>query len=463
MATNARGLQVVPAPTLNELGAVVAANGIRDGLFSSEQLVQACLDHIAAVDDKVRAWAFIDPEHALKQAREADAHRRAGKALGSLHGIPVGIKDIIDTDDMPTEDGTVLHAGRAPVADATVVSRLREAGAIIMGKTVTTELATYAPGKTRNPHHPEHSPGGSSSGSAAAVAAGMVPLAVGTQTNGSVIRPAAYCGVYGFKPTFGLISRHGILTQSLPLDQVGVMARSVEDLALIAEALIGYDENDAATRPAVRPRLLDAAMQEPPFRPWLAFVKTPMWEQAEAQTQEAYAELVEAIGEQVEGFTLPAQFKDAWEWHRIVMEADLALNFDQEYEKGRDKLSESLRGQIERGGRVTAVDYNRALGKIPALNHALDELFDHRYDAILTPATTGTAPHGLDSTGSPVFCTFWTLCGMPAVTLPLMRGENGLPLGVQLVGRRGDDARLLRTARWLVNHVHQSLDETAEK
>ncbi len=461
MATNARGLQAVRAPELCELGAVDAACGIRDGLFSSEQLVQACLDQIHAVDDKVQAWAFLDPEYALKQAREADAHRREGKALGSLHGVPVGIKDIIDTDDMPTEDGTVLHAGRAPVANATVVSRLREAGAVIMGKTVTTELATYAPGKTRNPRHPEHTPGGSSSGSAAAVAAGMVPLAVGTQTNGSVIRPAAYCGVYGYKPTFGLISRHGVLTQSPPLDQVGVMARCVEDLALIAEALIGYDENDTATRPVPRPRLLEIALQEPPLRPWLAFVKTPMWEQAEAQTQEAFAELAEAIGGQVEEFTLPVHFKDAWEWHRAIMEADLARSFDQEYDKGRDKLSASLRGQIERGCKVSAVEYNRALVKIPALNHALDELFDNRYDAILTPATTGVAPRGLDATGSPVFCTFWTLCGMPAVTLPLMQGGNGLPLGVQLVGRRGDDARLLRTARWLVGHVQQVLAETA--
>jgi Asp-tRNA(Asn)/Glu-tRNA(Gln) amidotransferase A subunit family amidase len=454
-------LQAVRAPALCELGAGDAARGIREGVFSSEQLVQGCLDQIRAVEDRVQAWAFLDPEHALVQARDADARHREGRTCGPLHGVPVGIKDIIDTEDMPTEDGTVLHAGRTPVADATLVSRLREAGAVIMGKTVTTELATYAPGKTRNPHHPEHTPGGSSSGSAAAVAANMVPLAVGTQTNGSVIRPAAYCGVYGFKPTFGLISRHGVLTQSPPLDQAGVMARSVEDLALIAEALIGFDENDPATRPVARPRLLETATQEPPFRPWFAFVKTPMWEQAEAQTQEAFAELAEAIGEQVEEFTLPVQFKEAWEWHRAIMEADLARNFNQEYEKGLDKLSESLRGQIERGGKVPAVEYNRALGKIPALNHALDELFDNRYDAILTPATTGAAPRGLDSTGSPVFCTFWTLCGMPAVTLPLMQGENGLPLGVQLVGRRGDDARLLRTARWLVDHVQQLLDETA--
>jgi len=437
---------------LTRLSAIDVARAIREGLFSSAELVEACLARVREVDAQVQAWAFLDPEHALKQARDADLWRGEGKPLGPLHGVPVGIKDIIDTGDMPTENGTVLHAGRMPVEDATLVSRLREAGAVIMGKTVTTELATYAPGKTRNPHNPEHTPGGSSSGSAAAVASGMVPLAVGTQTNGSVIRPAAYCGVYGFKPTFGLIPRHGILRQSRWLDQVGVFARSAEDLALITEQLIAFDETDPDTRPLARPRLSATAAEDPPLRPWLAFVKTPMWDRAEQETQEAFAELTAHIGEQVEEVELPEKFKEATHWHHTIMEADIAKSFHEEYERGAEKLSASLRGQIERGRGVAAVDYNRALEMIPALNRALDELFAHRYDAILTPATTGTAPR-LESTGDPIFCTLWTLCGMPAVTLPLMQGENGMPLGAQLVGRRGDDARLLRTARWLAAHV----------
>ncbi len=235
---------------LSLLGAAAAAGALAEGRISSEELVAACLARIKADEERVQAWAFIDPEHALRQARAADSRRREGKALGPLHGLPVGVKDIIDTADMPTENGTVLHAGRAPSADATLVSMLRAAGAIIMGKTVTTELATYSPGKTRNPHNPEHTPGGSSSGSAAAVAAHMVPLAIGTQTNGSVIRPAAYCGVVGYKPSFGLIPRHGVLKQSRPLDQIGVIARSVEDAALLAEQLIGFDQNDPDTRRA---------------------------------------------------------------------------------------------------------------------------------------------------------------------------------------------------------------------
>ena len=441
---------------LTLLGAAEAALGLGEGRFTAEDLVAACLARIKADEERVQAWAFIDPEHALRQARDADQRRREGRPLGPLHGIPVGVKDIVDTEDMPTEDGTVLHAGRRPVEDATVVSMLRAAGAIILGKTVTTELATYSPGKTRNPHNPAHTPGGSSSGSAAAVAAHMVPLAIGTQTNGSVIRPAAYCGVIGFKPSFGLISRHRILKQSRPLDQVGVIARSVEDAALLAEHIIGYDENDPDTRPQARPLLRETAAQEPPLPPTLAFVKTPMWKLADAQCQEACAELVAHLGERVEEIKLPATFKDAWKWHQSIMEADLAKNFEAEYEQGRDKLSDSLRAQIERGRRVRAIDYNQALDRVPALIHGLNELFEQRYEALLTPATAGTAPQGLASTGSPAFCTLWTLCGLPAITLPLMQGADGLPLGVQLVGARGSDARLLRTARWLIAQVQAS-------
>ncbi len=434
------------------MAGAAAASALAEGRISSEELVAACLERIKIDEERVQAWEFLDPEHALRQARAADLRRGEGKPLGALHGLPVGVKDIIDTEDMPTADGTVLHAGRTPHDDATLVSMLRASGAIIMGKTVTTELATYSPGKTRNPHNPEHTPGGSSSGSAAAVAARMVPLAIGTQTNGSVVRPAAYCGVVGFKPSFGLISRHGVLKQSRPLDQIGVMARSVEDAALLAEQLIGFDVNDPDTRPRARPLLRETAMQEPPVPPTLAFVKTPMWKLADAQCKAAFAELAAHLGERVEEFKLPEGFKDAWKWQQTLMEADLAKNYEHEYQDGRDKLSATLREQIERGRRVRAVDYNKALDHVPALNAALNQLFDLRYEAILTPATTGTAPKGLASTGSPAFCTLWTLCGLPAITLPLMSAD-GLPLGVQLVGPRGGDARLLRTARWLVGQV----------
>jgi len=440
------------ASQLNWLAAADAARAIRDGAVSAEQLVEACLARIREAEPQVQAWQFLDPAHAAAQARALDELRREGRPLGPLHGVPVGIKDIIDTADMPTEDGTVLHAGRTPDQDATVVASLRAAGAVIMGKTVTTECATLTPGKTRNPHNPAHTPGGSSSGSAAAVAAGMVPLALGSQTNGSTIRPAAFCGVYGFKPTHGLVPRLGILRLSRTLDHVGVFARTIEDVALACESLAGYDERDPDTRPRARAPFREIAAAEPPFPPRLAFVKSPAWDRAEEETRAAFQELTTALGDLVEELELPESARAAWDWHRTIMEAEMAASLDAEWEKGRNRLSESLRGRLARGREVRALDYQQALARIPLLNAGFEDLFA-RCDAILTPAAPGTAPRGLDSTGDPAFCTLWTLCGMPAISLPLMQGANGLPLGVQLVGPRAGDARLLRTARWLVAQV----------
>ena len=437
---------------LNWLGAVDAASAIRSGAISAEMLVEACIERVRAVDTDVQAWAYFDPDHARGQARAADQKRREGQPVGALHGVPIAIKDIIDTADMPTEDGTVLHAGRRPMGDAAVVRMLRAAGAIIFGKAVTTELATYAPGKTRNPHDPRHTPGGSSSGSAAAVAAGMVPLAVGTQTNGSVIRPAAFCGVVGFKPSYGVIPRTGILNSSRALDTVGVMARSVADAALILECVAGYDAEDPATQPLARQPFLQVAVEEPPLEPSLAFIRTPMWERVDADTRSTFAELTEHLANRVEERILPESVRQAWDWHRTIMEADIASSYAPEYERGAAQLSQSLRAQIERGQRIRAVDYLYALAQVPRLVAGFGEVFD-RSDAILTPAAPGAAPEGLTATGDPSFCTLWTLCGMPAITLPLATAPNGLPIGIQLVGRRGDDARLLRTANWLVRRA----------
>jgi Asp-tRNA(Asn)/Glu-tRNA(Gln) amidotransferase A subunit family amidase len=442
------------ATRLEWLSASDAARAIAEGAITSEQLVEACLARTREVEPAVQAWHFLDPEHALAQARARDLDRKEGRPCGALHGVPVGIKDIIDTTDMPTEDGTVLHAGRRPDRDAAVVAKLRAAGAVIMGKTVTTECATYSPGKTRNPHNPEHTPGGSSSGSAAAVAAGMVPLALGTQTNGSVIRPAAFCGVYGFKPTHGLIPRTGVMKLSRSLDHVGVFARSIEDVALLTEQALGWDEADPDTLPRARLPLREVAAQEPPLPPLIGFVKSPLWERADAETQEAFAELVAALGDRIEEVVLPDSASRALDWHRSIMQAEMAANLDLEWEKGRDRLSASLREQLERGRAIPALEYQQALARIAPLNEAFEETY-MRYDALLTPAAAGTAPKGLASTGDPAFCTLWTLCGMPALNLPLMRGENGLPLGAQLVGARGQDARLLRTARWLVSQATQ--------
>jgi len=424
----------LPQGATGSFGAIELAQAIRDGVISAEAAVRSCLDRISAVEPVVGAWTCMDRDAALKQARAADRLRAAGRARGALHGVPVGIKDIIDTADMPTENGTVLHAGRRPAADAAIVTRLRNAGAIILGKTVTTELATYAPGKTRNPHHPEHTPGGSSSGSAAAVAAGMVPLAVGSQTNGSTIRPAAFCGVYGYKPTSGLIPRDGVLRQSQSLDQIGVFARSVEDAALLAAQLMEQPMDFSVEIAAVPPRL--------------AFVKTPRWEDTTDDTRAAFARLIAGLGNHVTEVAMPAAAEPAWGWHRTVMETEIAENFEAEWREGKDRLSASLRGQIERGRATIPADYQYALAQLPRVDALFADLYA-KFDAILTPSVAGTAPRGLGSTGDPAFCTLWTFCGMPAINVPLLQGANGLPLGVQLVGPRMGDARVLRAARWL--------------
>lgn len=435
-----------------ELTAATLGAAIVAGEITAEEAASSCLERISGIDETIQAWAFLDPAHALRQAEAADLARRLGKPLGPLHGIPIGVKDIIDTADMPTENGSRLHSGRRPEADAAVVSLLREAGAVILGKTVTTEFAVYSPGKTRNPYDPERTPGGSSSGSAAAVSAGMVPIALGTQTNGSIIRPASFCGVFGYKPSFGLISRRGILRQSEHLDHVGFFARDLADLAMVAEPLITYDARDPGMRPQARPRLRELLAEAPPAPPRIAFVRTPIWELADADTAAAFDELVASLGERVEEIALPAAYGRAIDVHRTILEAGLAYNLKGERERGDQEMSASLREMIDRGGEIRAVDYMKALRDRSILIAALEEIFEW-FDAILTPAAAGEAPKGLGSTGNPAFCTTWTLCGTPAITLPILQGANGMPLGAQLVGQHGDDARLMRTARWLVDTV----------
>lgn len=439
---------------LADLGAAQLVKMIDDGEISASELTEACIARLDGKEEDIGAWTHLDHDFARQQAENCNALHASGQPTGPLLGIPVGIKDIIDTQDFPTEYGTVITAGRRPEEDSAAVSLLKAAGAVIMGKTVTTELAVYSPGKTRNPHDPARTPGGSSSGSAAAVAAGMVPLAIGSQTNGSVIRPAAFCGVVGFKPTHGAISRHGVLTQSPHLDHLGVFARSIEDIALIADCLTGYDARDKGMTATAARNYTVFATAEPPIPPKLAFVKTPFWDRADDDTQEGFGELVEALGETCAEVELPDHFAESEKWHRTILTADLAKNFTGLYANGKDKLSATLCGLIEEGQKVLAVDYTAALDWREMLNANLGEIFEE-FDAILTPSTIGQAPP-IETTGDPIFCTLWTLCGTPAITLPLLQGADGLPIGVQLVGPRGDDARLLRTANWLVNTVSDS-------
>jgi Asp-tRNA(Asn)/Glu-tRNA(Gln) amidotransferase A subunit family amidase len=433
------------------LTAIAAAELIANGELTSEQYVGACLERIAAVDGAVCAFAHLDPDEALSQARALDEHRRSGKSLGPLHGVPVAIKDIFDTADYPTECGSPLLKGRRPMRDCTAVARLREAGAVIIGKAVTTEFAFYHPGPTRNPHDPARTPGGSSSGSAAAVAAGMVPLAVGSQTNGSVIRPASFCGVYGCKPSHGTISRHGALILSHALDHVGVFARSLADSAFVLDVLAGYDPQDADTRPIAAPAFLETLAGEPPLPPRFAFVRTPVWDKADAQTQAAFEALVGSLGDAAAAVDLGANYAAAWDDQRVIMAVDMAHNLGPIVARGGEAVSKTLRDLLAEGSAVPALRYLAARDAARRYALGFDEVFKE-YDAIVTPATTGVAPKG-EATGNPTFCTLWSLTGMPAVTLPLLTGEGGMPLGVQLVGQAGDDARLLRTANWLVEKL----------
>jgi len=435
-----------------DLTALESRERLASGSLRATELVNACLGRIGAREPAVQAWACIDEELALTQARMLDDYRQTGRPLGPLHGLPVGIKDIIDTRDLPTENGNALDAGRRPTEDAWLVARLRAAGAVIPGKTVTAECAYLAPGKTRNPHNPERTPGGSSSGSAAAVASGMVPLAVGTQTGGSVIRPASFCGVVGFKPTFGLIPRRGVLRASRRLDTVGTFARTVEDAALLADALAGHDAADPDSVPMAPPRLLETALTEPPVTPQLAFIKTPAWSGIEPDCAAGFAELVEALGDQCDEFELPGVFAEGATAHRRIMLAEMAHNLRHYYDRGSEQLAAETRGAIEEGRTVSADAYLSALDWRETLYAGLQEIFE-RFDAIVTPAAPGEAPVGLGSTGSAAFNVLWSFLGVPAVTLPLLTGANGMPIGVQLIGPRNNDGRLLRTARWLVRSL----------
>ena len=433
------------------LGAVALRDRLASGALRAVDLVEACLARIETLEPEIGAWAWIDPGYARAQAQKLDQWRQSGRPIGPLHGLPVGLKDIIDTKGIPTENGTPIDAGRVPAEDAWIVARLRAAGAIILGKTVTTEYAFMHPGKTRNPHNTAHTPGGSSQGSAAAVAAGMVPLAIGTQTGGSVIRPASYCGVVGFKPSFGLIPRSGILMQSPFLDTVGVFARSVEDCALLAEVLAGHDPADRATEALPAPMLLKTAASKAPVAPTFGLLKPPGWDSADAQMTDAMEELTSVLGDQCLDIPLPG-IDDVAPLRQRINFAEMAKCYYGLERRGRDQMSPKLLAAMDEGKSIPARDYIAALDWRDVLNAGLDAVFA-RVDAILCPAAPGPAPHGLDDTGSAIFNGIWTLAGVPAITLPVFTADNGLPMGLQLVGRRGDDARLLRTARWLATHL----------
>jgi Asp-tRNA(Asn)/Glu-tRNA(Gln) amidotransferase A subunit family amidase len=426
---------------------------LQSSQLSARELLQTCLERIRQRESLVGAWEALNLDSALQQAQRCDAAQAAGKSLGALHGIPIAIKDTFATADFPTGWGTPIHAGRQFGYDAAVVERLRSAGAVILGKTVTTEYAIARANKTRNPHNLDHTPGASSSGSAAAVADGMVPIAIGTQMVGSILRPAAYCGILGFKPSFGTISRYGLMPSCRELDQVGIFARHVADLVATLNVLAGVDPRDPDCYGAIAPRTPGTIL------PKLALILEPNGSLLESEAKAALLESAAALaaaGAIVTEVSLPPEFATHFDHIDVLACASMAAHHGTDYDRHANQMSPKLRQVIERGRDLSAIAYAQARQAAADYNLCLAKLWLN-FDAILTPVTTGTAPHGLDNTGSPIFCALWTLCGLPAISIPV-RKAGGLPLGIQLVGARSQDLELLAIANWVMSYLSNSLD-----
>ena len=417
---------------LNRLSAADAARQIAAGSITSEQLVRACLDRIAAREREIGAWAHFDPEAAIERARMLDRHG----VKGVLGGVPVGFKDVIDTADMPTEYNSPVYRGHRPRADAACVALVRKAGGIVLGKTVTTEFAWRVPAHTRNPLNPAHTPGGSSSGSAAAVADFMVPLAFGTQTGGSTIRPAAYCGIVGYKPSFGTINRAGLKPLAESLDTIGILARTVEDCALLAHAVSARALPDFAAGMARAPRI--------------GLYRTPRWKDASADTQallEASAAQLARKGASVREVELPPDFERLYEDHGLIMNYEGARALAWERLRHAELLSDDMRETFAAAEATPREKYDEAMRHARRCRELLARCFAD-CDVLLTPSAPGEAPAGLKSTGSSVFNRNWTVLGVPCVTIPVRRGASGLPLGVQFIAGYDEDARVLLAAEW---------------
>jgi Asp-tRNA(Asn)/Glu-tRNA(Gln) amidotransferase A subunit family amidase len=420
----------------SRLDARTAAQRIARRELRAEDLVRACLARIAARDADVRAFVCIGADAAIARARELDR----GPIRGPLHGLPLGVKDIFDTHDLPTECGTPIYAGRRPNADAAAVALCRTAGAVLLGKTVTTELANMSAGPTRNPHRLDHTPGGSSSGSAAAVADFMLPLALGTQTAGSLIRPAACCGVVGFKPSFGRVSRAGVKMVAESLDTVGGFGRTVGDAALLAAVLCGDG------------RIANAA---PPAALRIGLARGPDWGAAEPDVEAAWATAVATLAPQASACAdapLPADFADVAAVQGEIQALETARSFADERARHGERLSAPLRDYIDHGRRICADACAVHQARAARWRGEVDALFD-RFDVLLAPSAVDEAPQGLQHTGDPLFCRPWSLLGLPCVHLPFATGSTGLPVGLQLVGRHGDDARVFAAAQWAMERL----------
>ena len=438
--------------TETEIGRLTAAEiakRIRAGGLSPVAAVEACLARIAETEPALRAWVHLDTEGALKAARALEAEGRAGRLRGPLHGVPVGIKDIYHVAGMVTTAGAGAFAHERPAADATAVARLRAAGAVILGKTATTEFAYADPAETRNPWNLDHTPGGSSSGSAAAVAAGMIPLALGSQTVGSTLRPAAYCGVVGLKPTHGRISAAGVVPLASSLDHVGIFARCVEDAGLALSVLAGHDPADGFSAAVPAGDYLGALA---PFErpPRLGIPRDLFGDKASPEVNahlEAIASAFAKAGAAVEAVSLPPSAAAIHDAGQLVMRVEAAAFHRDRFARHRDAYRPKIRGLIEEGLAIPGVEYVRAQQARRTFREEVTPLFG-RYDALLMPVAPTTAPKGLTWTGDPGLCAPWSFSGLPAIALPSGLAVDGLPLSIQLVTAPFTEDRLLAVARW---------------
>ena len=424
------------------------AKKIKDAQLTSVEVCEKYIERIDKFEKDVKAWAHFDKKVLLEKATEADDHRRSGKPVGPLHGVPIAVKDIIGTIDMPTECGTVIRKGKSYSQNAEIIDLLHASGAIVMGKTATSELAYLGPPATTNPHDKDRTPGGSSSGSAATVASFMAPASIGSQTGGSVIRPASYCGVVGYKPSYGLISRNGVLRTSYSLDQIGMFGRKVEDVAMLAKVLIKKDKYDPATIHYSTENILNETKKGPIFEPKFIFYKTDHWKIIDKKSRESFEYFIKSFKKNIEIFDTPSYFKDIHKYHQIIHETDLANNFSIYYQKFKKKLSKYMQDAISNGNKYTAKEYAEAIDFMKRSYESYEEVFED-YHGVLSPSSPGVAPKGLKSTGTAEFNKVWSYLGTPCISLPLLEGENNLPLGVQLIGNKYDDHRFLGVANWL--------------
>ena len=432
-------------PDLNELTATEIVQGISEKAFTAEAVARACLERIELRDPKINAWESIDPIWTIEQARRIDK----GVAGGLLAGVPLGVKDVLDTADFPTQMGSPLYAGHRPRFDASCVALARAAGAVVMGKTVTAEFAGSAPARTRNPHRPEHTPGGSSSGSGAAVADHMVPMALGTQTGGSVLRPAAFCGVIGFKPTFGTYDTAGMKPAAVSLDTIGLMARSVGDIALFHAAL-----TDGAWQP---PIALDRV-------PRIGVCRTHLWHTATPDTVRAIEDTVaeaSKAGASIRDIQVSEDFAQLTSQRGLINMYERAHAMAAEWNADRQQLSALLQATCESGFAIRREDYLNAARAIATARRQASALFEG-VDVLLTPVTPGEAPAGHAHAGDPRFQELWTLLHLPSITLPTHCGSSGLPVGVQLVAPHHQEARLFAVAHWLLE-LMGSVEPTAHR